>query len=281
MNTGLAQRIEAATGGRVRDVVALRGGDIASVWRADLADGRTVVVKQGQRLAVEGAMLRFLKERTKVPVPSVHHAEETLLVMDHVEHDGSFDAFAETHLGDIVAELHGVDGLRFGFDRDTVIGGLPQPNPENDDWREFFRDQRLLHRARDALDAGRLPPPLMRRIEVLAGKLHVWLRNEARPSLIHGDLWAGNMLSRGTKVVALIDPALYYADPEIELAFMTLFNSVGKRFFARYGEHRPLRPGFFEERRDLYNLYPLLVHVRLFGGPYVAQVERTLARYGC
>lgn len=281
MNGSLARRVEAALGCGMRRAVALRGGDIASVWQAELADSRLVVVKHGQRLAVEGSMLRHLKQHTKVPVPAVHHAEETLLVMDHVANDGAFDAFAETHLGDIVAALHTVEGPQFGFDGETVIGGLPQPNPWSGDWRAFFRDQRLLHRARDALDAGRLPSSVMTRIEILAGKLHVWLRNESRPSLIHGDLWSGNMLSRGTKVVALIDPALYYADPEIELAFMTLFNSVGKRFFARYGERRPIRPGFFEERRDLYNLYPLLVHVRLFGGPYVAQVERTLARYGC
>lgn len=281
MNADLAARIEAASGAAVRALAPLRGGDIAAVWRAELADGSVVVVKQGRSLAIESAMLRYLKDRTKVPVPVVRHAEDTLLIMSHVEHDGSFDAFAETHLGDIVAALHGIEGTRFGFEGDTLIGGLSQPNPQSDDWRAFFRDQRLLHRARDALDAGRLPARLMQRIESLAGKLHVWLRNDARPSLIHGDLWAGNILSRGTKVVALIDPALYHADPEIELAFMTLFDSAGKRFFARYGEHRPLRPGFFEERRDLYNLYPLLVHVRLFGGPYVAQVERILARYGC
>ena len=181
----------------------------------------------------------------------------------------------------LVASLHGVEAPQFGAERDTLIGGLPQPNPPSDNWRDFFRDQRLLAMARAASEAGRLPAALRQRIDALAGKLHIWLKNDARPSLIHGDLWAGNMLSRRTKVVGLIDPALYYADPEIELAFMTLFNSVGRKFFARYNERRPMRPGFFEERRELYNLYPLLVHVRLFGGPYVAQVERTLARYGC
>ena len=75
-------------------------------------------------------------------------------------------------------------------------------------------------------------------------------------------------------------PAIYFADAEIELAFATLFNTFGDSFFARYSERRPLRPGFFEERRDLYNLYPLLVHVRLFGGGYVGAVERILDRFG-
>jgi fructosamine-3-kinase len=216
-----------------------------------------------------------------VPVPEIHHAADDLLVMSFIINDGALDPFAETHLGDVVADLHAVQGDRFGFERATAIGSLPQPNPAGDDWRAFFRDRRLLSMAQAAHEAGRLPAALRSRIDTLAGKLHVWLRNDAKPSLIHGDLWGGNILSRHTKIVALIDPAIYFADPEIELAFMTLFSSVGKKFFARYNQRRPLRPGFFEERRDLYNLYPLLVHVRLFGGSYVAQVERTLARYGC
>lgn len=281
MSDAIRSRIAAAMGSAVSRLQPLHGGDIAQTWRAELADGRSVVANSGHALELEGWMLRYLKQHSKVPVPVVHHAEDALLVMSYVANDGGVDPFAETHLGDVVADLHGVEGARFGFTRDTVIGSLPQANPESDDWRGFFRDHRLLRMAEAAHAAGRLPASLRGRIETLAGKLHIWLRNDARPSLIHGDLWGGNILSRHTKIVALIDPAIYFADPEIELAFMTLFNSVGKKFFARYNERRPLRPGFFEERRDLYNLYPLLVHVRLFGGSYAAQVERTLSRYGC
>jgi len=281
MSEALAQRLAAVAGAGIRALTPLRGGDIAAIWRVDLADGRTLVAKQGRQLDIEAWMLRTLAEKSRVPVPDILHAEDTLLLMEFIEHDDSFDSFAETELGEMVAGLHGIEAPLFGAERDTLIGGLPQPNPQSDNWREFFRDQRLLAMARSAFEAGRLPAALHHRIDRLAGRLHIWLRNEARPSLIHGDLWAGNMLSRRTKVVGLIDPALYYADPEIELAFMTLFNSVGRNFFARYNERRPMRPGFFEERRELYNLYPLLVHVRLFGGPYVTQVERSLARYGC
>ena len=277
----LQARITAALGSPVASGEPLHGGDIAATWRVELADGRQLVAKSGADLALEAWMLRYLAAHTKVPVPEVRYAADDLLVMDFVANDGSLDPFAETHLAEIVARLHAIEGKRFGFERDTAIGGLPQPNAESADWREFFRDRRLLHMGRAALAAGRLPAPLMTRLEALCGKLHVWIAGDSRPSLIHGDLWGGNILSRNTKVVALIDPALYFADPEIELAFMTLFGSVGKKFFARYGQRRPLRAGFFEERRDLYTLYPLLVHVRLFGGAYVAQVDRTLARYGC
>jgi fructosamine-3-kinase len=135
--------------------------------------------------------------------------------------------------------------------------------------------------AREALAAGRLPMSLMARIERLAGRLERWLPREAAPGLVHGDLWHGNILAREGRVVGLLDPALHYAEPEIELAFMTLFGSVGEPFFAAYARLRPIAPGFFEQRRDLYNLYPLLVHVRLFGGGYAADVERILGRFGC
>ena len=273
-------RVETALGGRVASAERLSGGQIAAVWRVSLQDGRAVVVKSGHELALEAWMLQYLAQHSTVPVPAVYLADDDLLAMEFLANDGRLTAQAESHLGEIVAGLHAIPGEHFGFERDTVIGSLPQPNPPSADWPAFFRDHRLLAMGRAALAAGMLPQPLMTRLEALGGRLDRWIGNDAAPALIHGDLWAGNILGRGPHIVGLIDPALYFADPEIELAFMTLFGSVGERFFSSYGERRTLRPGFFEERRDLYNLYPLLVHVRLFGGAYVAQVDRTLARYG-
>jgi fructosamine-3-kinase len=272
-------RIE-TTVGAVKAAEHLGGGQIAAVWRVVLQDGRDLVVKSGHGLELEAWMLRYLKSHTRVPVPEVYLADDDLLAMEFIANDGTLTADAEDHLGEIVAELHAIEGQHFGFERDTLIGGLPQANPPSADWPAFFRDHRLLAMGRAGLAAGRLPQRLMTRLEALCGQLGRWIGNDAAPALIHGDLWGGNILSRGPRIAALIDPALYFADPEIELAFMTLFGSVGTRFFSSYGERRPLRRGFFEERRDLYNLYPLLVHVRLFGGAYVAQVDRTLARYG-
>jgi fructosamine-3-kinase len=89
------------------------------------------------------------------------------------------------------------------------------------------------------------------------------------------------VLSKGGRIAGFVDPAIYYADAEIELAFSTLFSTFGEAFFKRYGEIRPLREGFFEERRDIYNLYPLLVHARLFGGSYAQSVDSVLTRFGC
>ncbi len=234
----------------------------------------------GANLALEGAMLRYLAEGSALPVPAVLHAEDTLLLMDHVETEGGIDAAAEVHAGALLADLHDGTADAFGFEHDTLIGGLRQPNPWTPSWLDFFRDQRLLYMAREALDAGRLPAPLMSRIETLAGRLDRWIEEPARPSLVHGDMWTGNVLCRRGRIAAFIDPAIYYADAEIELAFSTLFGTFGTSFFESYQRRRPLKPGFFERRRDLYNLYPLLVHVRLFGGHYVSSVEGIVQRFG-
>jgi fructosamine-3-kinase len=93
-------------------------------------------------------------------------------------------------------------------------------------------------------------------------------------------VWSANVLAKGDRITAFLDPAIYYAAPEIELSFISLFDSFGDTFFERYAEIRYIRPGFFEERRDLYNLYPLLVHVYFFGGGYLSSVQSTLSRFG-
>jgi fructosamine-3-kinase len=261
----------------------LSGGCIAETYKVALDDGRRVVAKfnvsEGS-LSLEGWMLRYLQRHSRLPVPAVLHADDRLLVIDYVATSGGITPAVERHAAELLAALHQVTAPAYGLERDTLIGPLPQPNPESADWLGFFRDHRLLHMAGLARDAGRLPGRLMHRIEWLAGRLERWIEAPAPPSLIHGDMWAGNLLARDGRVAGFVDPAIYYADPEIELAFATLFGTFGTAFFERYGALQPLRPGFFEVRRELYNLYPLLVHLRLFGGAYLAQVTRTLDRFG-
>jgi fructosamine-3-kinase len=278
-----ASRIEAAIGRRPVRLAPLAGGCIAEIYRADFDDGEKLVAKlagQGGDLALEAYMLDYLREHSALPVPAVIHAGAELLIMEFIDTSGALSASAQAHAGELLAALHAVGAASFGHQRDTLIGPLPQPNPASASWLDFFRDHRLLHMARVALDAGRLPPATMARIERLAGRLSQWIEEPARPSLIHGDMWGGNVLARDGRIAGFVDPAIYYADSEIELAFSTLVSTFGEPFFACYGEIRPIKPGFFEERRDIYNLYPLLVHTRLFGGHYAGTVERTLKRFG-
>lgn len=281
MSTALHDRLRDILNTDVLNSVPLSGGCIGDVRVFDLADGQRVVVKSGgQTLDLEGWMLRSLKEQSALPVPDVLHCAPDLLLMSYIETSGGLTPSAEQDAADHLARLHGVTGKSFGLERDTLIGGLTQPNPPTESWISFFAEHRLLFMAREAMNAGRLPHPLVTRVETLCGRLDHWLTEPDASSLIHGDMWTGNVLCHDGHIAGFVDPAIYYADPEIELAFATLFNTFGDAFFTRYAEHRPIAPDFFEVRKDLYNLYPLLVHVRLFGGSYVASVEATLRKFG-
>ena len=255
-------------------------GGLGSVYRVLLEDGRTVIAKSGAGMTTEAFMLNYLAEHSSLPVPQPIYADEMLLVMSHIESGGSITRDAERHGAELLAALHSVTSQQFGLERDTVIGNLHQPNPLADCWLPFFRDHRLLYMAREAQKAGRLPTGMLSRVEKLAAHLERWLQEPSAPSLLHGDVWSGNVLVRNGRIAGLIDPAIYYGHAEIELAFITLFNTFGDTFFRHYGALRPIADGFFEQRRDLYNLYPLLVHVRIFGGGYIHAVDRTLRQYG-
>lgn len=228
---------------------------------------------------LEAFMLQYLRRHGPLPVPGVLHAAPDLLVLEFLPGAAVATPAAEEDLGRRLAGLHAVSAVQFGFERDTLIGPLPQANPWTAQWLDFFREERLLAMAREAARAGALPAPLLARIERLAERLEKWLPPSAAPALLHGDLWGGNVLADAARVTAVLDPALYFGDPEIELAFSMLFHSFGRRMYEAYAELRPIAREFFSERKDLYNLYPLLVHVRLFGGGYVAQVEATLRRF--
>lgn len=278
-----AGRIREALGREVSAVAPLSGGCIADVCLVTLADGCRVVAKVGRTgdgLDLEGWMLTHLAGEGW-PVPAIHHAADDLLVMDFVASDGIADEAVERRAAEQLAALHDRAYPHFGLERDTLIAGLPQANPPSERWVPFFVEHRLLAMARLAREAGELSPGMHARIERLATRLDTLLLEPSHPSLIHGDLWGGNLLLRDGAIAALVDPACYCADPEIELAFSTLFHTFGEAFYERYGDLRPIAEGFFEERRDLYNLYPLLVHLRLFGAGYAAPIDRVLKRFGC
>jgi fructosamine-3-kinase len=288
MTPTLKRRLEEALGSTVVETRSLPVGFGLAGLTLNLADGRRLAVKSREsassgkpNLELEAFMLRELARLSDLPVPRVQHAESDLLVMDFIDHDGgAITASVERHAAELIAALHATPRDSFGYARDTLIGPLPQPNQNYERWIPFFRDARLMFMAQSAYAEGNLPPPLFGRIERLASRLDEYLIEPAFPSLLHGDLWTGNVLVRQGRIAGFVDPAIYCGHPEIELSFATLFGTFGDRFFAAYEESMPLEPGFHELRRDLYNLYPRLVHVRLFGAGYLAGIDGTLARLG-
>ena len=280
-------RLAEFPGMQVHAIKRLTGGMIASVYRVWLEDGRDLVVKAGDadsRLDIEGDMLRHLARVSALPLPPLIHSAADLLLLGYVPGSSELDEAAQAHAAELLAALHDITWTHYGHEQDTLIGPLHQPNPPCEHWVDFFREQRLLYMARVALQAGSITVSLHERIERLAARLERWLQEPKRPALIHGDVWATNLLAGEGRITAFLDPAIYYAHEEIELAYTTLFGSrgliFGEVFYRRYQELRPIAPEFFEVRRHLYNLYPLLVHARIFGAHYPAEVSRTLDRFG-
>jgi len=264
----------------------LGGGSIASVIRVDLDNGQSLVVKHNNHsttdgsLKIEARMLRHYAKHSPINCPEVLHADPNCLIMGYIANDNRMGNAVQRDLAEQLAAQHQVNADAYGLPFDTLIGGLHQPNSLNTSWVTFFGEHRLRHMAHAGQHEGKLPASIAARIDKLVDRLGDLIADTPRPSLLHGDLWGGNILCQDGKLAALIDPAIYYGDHEIELAFGTLFGDLTPLFFGRYSEILPIEPGFFEERRDLYNLYPLLVHVRLFGGSYVGSVDQILSRFG-
>lgn len=278
MGMDLAGLISEAIGVPIDGVAELHGGCIARVVGGQALGRGPFVAKIGDGqsdLTIESGMLADLGRLAPVPVPKVWHASRDLLVMERLPGSTGVDDRAQRRLAEVLADLHGVSGPAFGYDHDTLIGPLTQPNGWEQSWGKFFARHRVLHFARLADERGALPPGGLVAAERLAEALEReperLIAPHERPVLIHGDLWSGNVLSEGGRLTALLDPAIYYADREVELAFMGLFGCVGRAFFERYHELRPIAPGYFERRQGMYRVYPLLVHAVLFGVGYGVQ----------
>ena len=272
-----------AAGSAVARLSPLSGGCLAEVLRADLADGGSVVVKAGResdRLDIEGRSLRALGEDGGLPVPCLYLIDPDLIVMEHLPNDGGLDATAQRDAAGLIAALHIKPRDGYGYAEDTRIGPLHQPNPPANKWVPFYRDHRLLFMGRVAMERGGLSAAGYAALERLAGRLESLIGEPEHPSLLHGDLWTGNVLASGGRITGFIDPAIYHGDAEMDLAFSTLFGTFGEDFFDAYRDVRPFDyAGFLDTRRDLYNLYPLLVHTALFGGGYANSVARIVQRF--
>jgi fructosamine-3-kinase len=184
-------------------------------------------------------------------------------------------------LGTMMARMHcdcKPEGSSFGLDQDNYIGALPQLNEQHPQWPDFYRECRIHPQMEVARKRGLLPAHRERLLHRLIERFDDLLGGEwARPCLIHGDLWSGNLLTTGDEPV-LIDPAVYYGDREMEIAYMQLFSGFHPATFEAYEATYPLDAGY-EDRRPLHQLYPLLVHLNHFGGSYGSDVDGVCRHY--
>lgn len=253
------------------------GGSINDAYRGRRNDGSTVFVKTHSQppegfFEAEAMGLQALKE-AGATVPGVVAQAPGYLVLEWV-HTAPPGRDSMSMLGEQLARVHGCVGPCFGYTQTTYCGLSRQSNEQTTDGFAFFAEHRLLLQGAWAFDAGLLARSHLRQLERLCDRLPE-LIPEQPPSLIHGDLWSGNVLFDAQGVPVLIDPAVSWSWAEADLAMTRLFGGFDDRFLDAYQAHRPLAPGF-DQRVPIYNLYHLLNHLNLFGGGYRASVLSVL-----
>ena len=272
----LSNQLELLLDEKPVSITPLSGGQIGQVYKVKLEDGTWLVAKTSDNsLLIEAHMLRYLKAKTDLPVPEVIKAGKDILVLEFMNGSSQFTPASEKHAATLLANLHSLSREQFGFEQDTLIGSLRQPNPLTTSWIDFFAEQRLLYMLEQNARQNKLPKELVGRLERLANQLENYLP-ESKPALIHGDVWAANVLCKNNKVTAFLDPALYYGHAEVELAYINLFGTFGQDFFEQYNTLNPIDKDFWKTRQHIYALYPLLVHVYYFGGSYVNAANEKL-----
>jgi fructosamine-3-kinase len=180
------------------------------------------------------------------------------------------------NLGIGLAHLHLTESDQFGFEEDNFIASIPQRNNLQPNWINFFIEERLEPLVGKAYFDKLIPLDFLKRFQEIYPKIESIFPKE-KPALLHGDLWSGNVISTKSGEPCLIDPAVYFGHREMDLAFSQLFGGFDKLFYKSYESVFPLEPGF-ESRMGVYNLYPLLVHLNLFGSAYLSGIERTVNR---
>jgi len=282
MSPELRAALEERFGMRVTGSKRLGGGDINDAFEVSLADGTSVFVKTNPNppramFDAEARGLRWLAEAGAIRVPriiAVSDEQPAYLALELLVPARRRENFDE-ELGRSLAALHAFGAPSFGLDHDNFIGRLRQSNASAEDWASFYWVSRLEPQLRLATDRGLVDAPTRARFDRLRRSLPERVGPAEPPSRLHGDLWGGNLHIDAAGRPCLIDPAVYGGHREVDLAMMRLFGGFAERVFAAYEEAWPMAPGA-SARVPLYQLYPLLVHVNLFGGSYVSSVMSAL-----
>ena len=224
--------------------------------------------------------LEFLAKQRVIPVPEVIFYDivddKQILLLEWIKAGLKTDQFWK-QFGEQMAALHQITETHFGFTEDNYMGALPQVNKQNKNWVDFFIHYRLepqitLARKRHLLENKHISS-FVNLYKQLPG-----IFNEEKPSLLHGDLWSGNYICNENSKPVLVDPAVYFGHRSIDLAMTTLFGGYDNQFYEAYNYHFPF-PGNYREQWAICNLYPLLIHLNLFGPGYLHQIESTLQKF--
>jgi protein-ribulosamine 3-kinase len=241
-------------------------------WKINLINGKSLFLKSGKApsdfFEAEAKSLHLLSESGLSCPEVVFYSENSLLLDFQNAVSESSNSFILAAIQ--LARLHQHTAEKFGLDYTNYVGPLPQCNDYSPTFNDFYILRRILPLSKQAFDSGLLSKAEIHGVEALLSRLNELVPNEP-PALTHGDVWQGNLLHTSNGPV-YIDPAPSFAHREGDLAMTLLFKGFPAVFYDAYAEHFPLIPGW-RQRMPVFQLYPLLVHVLLFGGSYTAQVR--------
>ncbi len=269
----------------IKALDSLPGGSINNALRVDTENGKWFVKWNYTRaypgmFEAEQKGMEILKRAGEVFVPEVTGTFSTdkysMLILEYVEPGLKKSSFWDD-FGTNLAKLHNHSGDHFGLDHNNYIGSLPQYNDFSNNWINFFINQRLEIQIKTARDKGLIEKAMMKKFE----KMYPFLPDffpEEKPSLLHGDLWSGNYMTNHEGDACIIDPAVYYGHRLMDLGMSRLFGGFDEAFYQSYQHIYPLESNWIKAT-DIANLYPLMVHVNLFGGGYSSAVNRILSDF--
>jgi fructosamine-3-kinase len=271
---------------RIRNARAASGGCINQAYHVEFTSGLHLFLKYNKSapaglFAREAEGLELLGSARSIRVPDVYcvtggRATIPFLLLEDVSVSSSVAPEWENplQLGGGLAGVHRTTAESYGLETDNYLGPTLQPNGWHVNWPSFFCEHRISYMLR-LLEVRAVPASELRVFRDALPRMHAVLAQAEpeAPSLVHGDLWSGNVIAAATGHPVLIDPAVYFGDREVDIAMTRLFGGFDADFYAAYDEAYPLREGW-QERQDIYNLYHLLHHSLLFGGSYLSQARR-------
>lgn len=285
--TRVASLLFDLTGKRAENIsaTAVGGGSINETFRLSTSIGNYFLkYNHADRFPGmferEAKGLDILRKGSRLTVPSVIGFDKTekysFLLLELITSASKASNFWEDFAQGL-ASLHRNTNDYYGFDHDNYMGSLSQSNRQHSDWYSFFIEERLEKQLKLGRDNGEIPSSIVHHFEKLYHVLPEIVPVEP-PALLHGDLWSGNFMTGPDGKACLIDPAVYYGHRESDIAMTQLFGGFANDFYTEYNRAFPLAKGW-EKRVDILNLYPLLIHVNLFGGGYLGQVKRIVERF--
>lgn len=228
----------------------------------------------------EARGLELLRAAGKIYIPKVAFTdiieETSFLILEWVE-PGKRDKDFWSDFGSSLALMHQKTNNKFGLDHDNYIGSLHQSNKRHNTWSGFFIEERLEPQLKLAKNSNKIDNTIIKKFNSLYKELEEIFPSE-KPALLHGDLWNGNYMTSPEGKACIFDPSVYYGHREMDIAMARLFGGFDQEFYKAYNEQYPLEKGW-QDRLDICNLYPLLVHINLFGGSYLSQVKSILSAY--